>query len=91
MMGLIEFKEFFGHCRVPQNWGKLGRWVKTQRHLRNKGAIPMERFELLNSLGFEWEGEMRKKYLIMNATFEDTLRKIKQQLVTDGLFPQWKN
>lgn len=54
---LVEFKERFGHCIVPQHWEenpKLGLWVMNQRVARKKGKLPPEKVDLLDKLGFVW-------------------------------------
>jgi Helicase associated domain len=64
---LCAFEREHGHCRFPKSCVsdsvKLGHWVNTQRkyykyHLEeNIGAgasITVERFALLNGIGFEW-------------------------------------
>jgi len=54
---LVDFKERFGHCIVPQHWeenSKLGLWVRDQRVLRKQGRLPAEKTSLLDKLGFVW-------------------------------------
>jgi Helicase associated domain len=69
---LIIFKSKFGHTNVPyynqahgaelSKWSKeLGRWVKTQRHLRNTNTLASWKESLLNKLHFEWRPEKKRQ------------------------------
>jgi Helicase associated domain len=53
---LTIYKEREGHCRVPsahkENGFRLGQWVSGQRG--NKDALPVERRQALERLGFVW-------------------------------------
>ncbi|CAB9502142.1 helicase [Seminavis robusta] len=51
---LKKFQEENGHCLVPATNGKLGRWVRVQGWLYNKGNLSKERFQKLQELGFTW-------------------------------------
>lgn len=54
---LRQFRERFGHCRVPARWKEnapLGHWVHVQREFKRKGMISAMRIALLESIGFEW-------------------------------------
>jgi superfamily II DNA or RNA helicase len=54
---LIEYKDTFGNCNVPQDWQgnpSLGRWVGQQRFRRSTGKLSAERIQRLNSIGFHW-------------------------------------
>ena len=54
---LVEFKDIYGHCRVPQGWKedpRLGGWVNTQRVLQSKGTLQPDREAKLNELQFTW-------------------------------------
>lgn len=57
---LIDYKEKYGNCAVPQNYGKLGSWVQEQRvqyRQKLKGScveLTEFRIKLLNSMGFIW-------------------------------------
>uniref|UniRef100_A0A7R9VYN5 Helicase-associated domain-containing protein n=1 Tax=Pseudictyota dubia TaxID=2749911 RepID=A0A7R9VYN5_9STRA len=58
---LMQYKEEFGCVDVPRSYGKLGRWVDTQRcayRLRISGkASPMtdDRIAMLNEIQFNWD------------------------------------
>jgi hypothetical protein len=50
---LRDFKERFGHCRVPDRWPenvKLANWVSHQRRKADK--LPSARKEKLEKIGF---------------------------------------
>ena len=55
---LKAFKEQYGDCSVPSEWGDnpvLGRWVGTQRRLYKSGKLADERVRRLDEIGFEWD------------------------------------
>ncbi|MDQ4140524.1 MAG: helicase associated domain-containing protein, partial [Bacteroidota bacterium] len=59
---LIQFKQQYGHTRVPITWKqdpKLGKWVSRMRH--EKGKLFPERIALLNKLEFDWSGRSISK------------------------------
>lgn len=52
---LIEFKQNFGHCKVPVRWAedpKLGKWVSRMRNEKQK--LTKERLTLLQAADFHW-------------------------------------
>lgn len=54
---LKEFKNNHGHTNVPVNYEEdliFGRWVQKQRRIKN--SLSENKLELLNSLGFIWDG-----------------------------------
>lgn len=54
---LQEYKETNGHTNVPVNYEQdliFGRWVQKQRRIKN--SLSEHKLELLNSLGFIWDG-----------------------------------
>lgn len=54
---LADYRREFGHCNVPLRWRRnprLGRWVSQQRLGRNKGSLPIERVQRLDSIGLNW-------------------------------------
>eukprot|EP00984_Skeletonema_dohrnii_P014666 scaffold6187_cov113-Skeletonema_dohrnii-CCMP3373.AAC.2 len=63
---LKEYKRVNGDCVVPKNYGPLGSWVRSQRHLRKEqgtmgvsfeggGQLSQDRVDRLNDLGFVWD------------------------------------
>jgi len=50
---LVEYHRVNRHCNVPQNYGKLGNWVKHQRHSYKKGKLAADRVAKLEELGFQ--------------------------------------
>jgi superfamily II DNA or RNA helicase len=57
-LALVEFKQRFNHCRVPQEWPenkRLATWVCTQRLRRKAGALSQERVRALDKLDFDWQ------------------------------------
>ena len=57
---LRQYRERFGHCRVPAKWKEdvpLGHWVHVQRDFKKKGTLSAMRIALLESIGFEWSGD----------------------------------
>lgn len=54
---LVQFKEKYGHCIVPQRFDedpRLGNWVDKQRYLKNSLRLPENREQQLNEIGFTW-------------------------------------
>ena len=51
---LEEFTKENGHCRVPQKYPHLGKWVQHQRERYKKGKLSSEQIESMNGIGFEW-------------------------------------
>jgi hypothetical protein len=52
---LLEYKDSFGDCNVPQHFScnpQLGRWVRTQR--KTTKMLTKERWYQLNAIGFNW-------------------------------------
>ncbi|MCU7667753.1 Helicase associated domain protein [Bacillus thuringiensis] len=67
---LLEFKQEFTHCLVPQKGKKyrqLGEWVSSQRVAYNNNVLPDEKIDLLNSIDFVWDAN---EYL-WNKMFEE--------------------
>ncbi|PRY01205.1 helicase associated protein [Pontibacter ummariensis] len=61
---LKEFKQTFGHCRVPQKWVKdkqLAHWVTVQRRTYSQNRIREDRQRLLSELGFIWSIKSRQE------------------------------
>jgi superfamily II DNA or RNA helicase len=55
---LQRFKDTYGHCNVPGQYNKdreLANWVANQRQRNRIGKVPLDRFNLLNDLGFNWK------------------------------------
>jgi len=63
---LFAFKVKHGHCNVPSTSGKLGTWVRKQRHqhrlFKEGKPSPMtkERVQKLESIGFQWSISVKK-------------------------------
>jgi len=57
---LEQYKKEHGNCLVPRSFDydeiKLGRWVNKQRVLYKKGKLSANRREMLDELGFSWDG-----------------------------------
>jgi hypothetical protein len=53
---LVIFQRQNGHCLVPGNINSLWRWVKTQRVNNERNIIRKDRKDLLDQLGFVWNG-----------------------------------
>ena len=70
-LALIDFKQRFGHCRVPREWKenrKLATWVCSQRVRRKAGELQSDRIEALDKLGFDWAIDV--------ATWEDRFKEL---------------
>jgi len=55
---LVEYKNTYAHCNVPQKWKEnptLGKWVSDQRKKWRDKNIGQEKIDLLNALGFVWQ------------------------------------
>lgn len=66
---LVTFKQLHGHCVVPKNYGSLGSWVRAQRHLMKKDALPEDKIDLLSELDFVWDVHQWQ----WNQTFHDLI------------------
>jgi hypothetical protein len=54
---LLAYNLAVGDCDIPQNFlpnPQLGRWVQTQRLANKNKTLTKERWEKLNSIGFDW-------------------------------------
>ena len=54
---LVEFKQQHRHFRVPRPWANnpgLPTWIVNQRRLNRRKALPADRVERLNQIGFPW-------------------------------------
>lgn len=51
---LETFKREYGHCNVASSYGRLGRWVQSQRDVYSKREMGPERVQRLEDLGFVW-------------------------------------
>lgn len=54
---LRDFRDRFGHCRVPKMWDEnlaLGTWVHAMRQYKRKGKLSEERTQKLEELDFTW-------------------------------------
>jgi hypothetical protein len=57
---LVDFNRKNDHCMVPNRHMQdksLGQWVEKQRSLSTKDAMPQDRKDLLDELGFVWKVE----------------------------------
>ena len=55
---LIEYKNKYGNCNVPQKWKgnpSLGKWVSDQRKKWRDKTLKSEHQERLEMLGFTWQ------------------------------------
>eukprot|EP01114_Cavostelium_apophysatum_P018567 TRINITY_DN5772_c0_g1_i2.p1 TRINITY_DN5772_c0_g1~~TRINITY_DN5772_c0_g1_i2.p1 ORF type:complete len:1052 (-),score=297.29 TRINITY_DN5772_c0_g1_i2:10-3165(-) len=53
---LKHYKNLHGDCNVRyKGTGDLGKWVHTQRYLRNQNKLAQDKIRLLNDLHFAWK------------------------------------
>jgi len=55
---LIEYKNTYGDCNVPQEWPEnkeLATWVAGQRKAKQRGNISEEYIDRLDKIGFVWD------------------------------------
>jgi Helicase associated domain len=53
----VAFKDEFGHTNVQQHYKGtpgLGNWVLGMRRKHREKALPQERIDILNAMGFQW-------------------------------------
>jgi hypothetical protein len=70
---LMEYKEANGNCNVPQDFRpipQLGHFVQEQRRANKDQKLTKERFEKLNSIGFDW-GKHQYGWIAHNEQLED--------------------
>jgi hypothetical protein len=61
---LKKYRDANGTCAIPARWNgdrTLAMWVVRQRALRKRGALPEERLQRLDALGFLWYGADPKR------------------------------
>ena len=51
---LLEYRLEHGDCDVPNQRGKLGKWVSHQRTAYRAGLLEQDRIDRLNGIGFKW-------------------------------------
>ncbi len=72
---LNSFRDQYGHCNVESkadNYKKLMQWVNIQRSQKSKGNLTAKRIELLESIGFGWQGNINdEKWLSMYQELKD--------------------
>ena len=51
---LLEYRLEHGDCDVPNQRGKLGKWVSHQRTAYRAGLLERDRIDRLNGIGFKW-------------------------------------
>ena len=71
---LVKFKEEFGHCDVPGDYGPLGRWVADTR----KRPPEDERKQRLDDIGFEWDGRKSRSRNAWRAGVEHSVEYYKK-------------
>ena len=55
---LLSYKESHGDCNVPQRWRtnpQLGKWVRSNRAVYDRGSLGTDRIERLEAIGFVWD------------------------------------
>lgn len=55
---LVAYKQRFGDCNVPHEWGedrRLAKWVQHQREYKKQGGLNADRIQQLDMMGFIWE------------------------------------
>ena len=71
---LLVYKMEHGNTRVPQQYRldrQLGEWVHNQRQAYKKKKMPVERANLLDSLGFHWVTQYKNPWDKMYARLLD--------------------
>ncbi|KAL6045836.1 Helicase C-terminal domain-containing protein, partial [Balamuthia mandrillaris] len=71
---LVQFKERFGHCRVPIGWEEnpaLANWTHEMRRKRKRGSLSPELEAKLQQLDFEWQ-------LMEQSTWDDGFEELKR-------------
>jgi hypothetical protein len=71
---LVEFKRKHGHCVVPCRYEQdksLGEWVRNQRSCRNSKTIRLDRKNLLEDLGFAWNGRDESRESLWNEHYQE--------------------
>mmetsp|Transcript_7590 Transcript_7590/g.10473 ORF Transcript_7590/g.10473 Transcript_7590/m.10473 type:complete len:201 (-) Transcript_7590:170-772(-) len=66
---LQKYKEIHGHLHVTRStsgYQDLGNWVSDQRRKLKKGKLTLKQFELLTTLGLEWNTRSVHSHLSIN-------------------------
>lgn len=67
---LLDYKNQFGHCNVPQTFKpdkSLGVWVSEQRMLYKRSELAEDRIKFLEEIGFEWDRTLATKIYIFRS------------------------
>jgi hypothetical protein len=70
---LIKYKDQFGDCNIPSNWGEnqqLVNWVRTQRTNYKNKQLSKDQVKRLENIGFAWDPIWEKMF--------DTLKEYKK-------------
>jgi len=74
---LLRYKQAHGNCDVPNRWKedpKLGKWVSSQRLLKQQGELSRERMWMLEEIGFNWGIRSRGAIKPWEARYAELLR-----------------
>jgi superfamily II DNA or RNA helicase len=58
---VAAFKAKNGHCEIPVDKTRLGRFINTTRSKRNRGELSADRIAKLDAIGFVWKSTGRRK------------------------------
>jgi hypothetical protein len=70
---LVAFKKEYGHCCVStldKRHTGLGNWVRIQRSRRKQGQMSQDQINILNELGFSWDGQGERNRVRWETMYE---------------------
>jgi superfamily II DNA or RNA helicase len=93
---LLQFKNTYDHCNVPDDWPdnpKLAKWVSHQRRFYRRGEIREERIRCLEEVGFIWntrEADWQEMFLTLQE-YKNTYGhcNVPQDLPEDPKLGRW--
>lgn len=83
---LEQYRDRHGSCAIPARGSEhpaLALWVVRQRALRRRGALPAERLERLQQLGFVWAGDADRRAL-EEQRWQERLQQLSAYIAANG-------
>jgi superfamily II DNA or RNA helicase len=90
---VAAFKEKYGHCNIPQDDTKIGRFINNVRVKYKKGHLPFARIQALERLGFQWSSNQKSWNQMLNVYKESIAQAVQAEIssgqVSDPQLANW--